>query len=239
MQLFVTCLVDGFAPEVGRATVRLLERLGVEVAFPEAQACCGQPAMNSGHARDAARMARQTVGVLDATSGPIVVPSGSCADMLTHHAPHLLEGGPEHSAALRVASRVRELTQYLVDDLGVSDVGASCAGFSVVFHPSCHGLRNLGIDRQPLELLDQVDGLQRRSQSEADQCCGFGGLFAVEMPDISAAILGTKLDALEATGASVVVGGDVSCLLHIEGGLRRRGSDMKVRHIAEILADGR
>jgi L-lactate dehydrogenase complex protein LldE len=237
-QLFVTCLVDGFAPEVGRATVRLLERLGVEVSFPQAQACCGQPAMNSGHARDAARMARQTVRVLDATIGHIVVPSGSCADMLTHHAPHLLEGGPDHAAAVRVASRVRELTQYLVDELGVTDVGASCAGCSAVFHPSCHGLRNLGIDHQPTELLAQVDGLERRSQTEADQCCGFGGLFSVEMPDISAAILATKLDALEATGADIVVGGDLSCLLHIEGGLRRRGSTMAVRHIAEVLADG-
>lgn len=236
-QFFVTCLVDGFAPEVGKATVRLLERLGVEVAFPQAQACCGQPAMNSGYARDAARMARQTVRVLDATAGPIVVPSGSCADMLTHHAPHLLEGGPERAAAARVASRVRELTQYLVDDLGVTDVGASCGGCSAVFHPSCHGLRNLGIERQPIELLDQVEGLERRSQVEADQCCGFGGLFALEMAEISAAILDTKLDAIEATGADIVVGGDLSCLLHIEGGLRRRGSDMRVRHIAEVLAD--
>jgi L-lactate dehydrogenase complex protein LldE len=238
-QLFVTCLVDGFAPEVGRATVRLLERLGVEVAFPQDQACCGQPAMNSGHTRDAARMARRSVRVLDATSGPIVVPSGSCADMLIHHAPHLLEGDSEHDAAVRVSSRIRELTQYLVDDLEVVDVGApSCDGCSAVFHPSCHGLRNLGIDRQPLALLDQVDGLDRRSQAEADQCCGFGGLFSVEMPDISAAILATKLDALEATGADVVVGGDLSCLLHMEGGLRRRGSDMTVRHIAQVLADG-
>jgi L-lactate dehydrogenase complex protein LldE len=239
VQLFVTCLVDGFAPEVGSATVRLLERLGVEVDVPLAQACCGQPAMNSGFAKDAARMAAHTVAVLDATSGPIVIPSGSCADMIIHHAPHLLAGRPEQAAADRVADRVRELTQYLVEDLGLSDVGAACGGCSAVFHPSCHGLRNLGIVDQPLELLDAVDGLELRSQQEADQCCGFGGLFAVEMPDVSAAILSTKLDALEATGADVVVGGDVSCLLHIEGGLRRRGSAMTVRHIAEVLAEER
>lgn len=236
VQLFVTCLVDGFAPEVGRATVSLLERLGDQVDFAVDQACCGQPAFNAGHVRDARAMAAQTVRVLDSTKGPIVVPSGSCADMLVHHSPHLLEGEPEASAAVRVAGRVRELTQYLVDDRGQSDVGASCDGCAVAFHSSCHGRRNLHIDEEPEALLATVSGIDRRFQAEPEQCCGFGGLFAVEMPAISAAILDAKLDALEACGADVVVGGDVSCLLHIEGGLRRRNSTMKVMHIAELLA---
>ena len=236
VQLFVTCLVDGFAPEVGRATVRLLERAGCDVEFPTAQTCCGQPALNSGHTRDARRMSARTVEVLDATTGPIVVPSGSCADMLVHHIPHLLENDERHAAAERVAGRVRELTTFLVDDLGVTDVRADCGGCTVAFHPSCHGMRNLGIVDQPLALIDAADGVERREQAEADVCCGFGGLFAVEMADISAAILTTKLDALEATGADTVVGGDLSCLLHIEGGLRRRGSAMGVSHIAELLA---
>lgn len=236
VQLFVTCLIDGFAPEAGRATVSLLERAGRAVAFPADQACCGQPAFNGGHLDQARVMAAQTVRVLDATDGPIVVPSGSCADMLVHHFEELLEGTADHAAAQRVSARARELTQFLVDDLGMTDLGASCDGCAVAYHPSCHGKRNLGIEHQPEALLAGVEGLDRRHQEEADQCCGFGGLFSVEMPSVSAAVLSVKLDALEASGADLVVGGDVSCLLHIEGGLRRRGSHIRVAHIAELLA---
>lgn len=238
VQLFVTCLVDGFAPGVGRAVVEVLERLGCEVEFAEAQSCCGQPALNTGHRREARRMAERTVRVLDATTGTIVVPSGSCADMLVHHTPRLLAGSPQEAAAIRVAARVREFTAFLVEDLGIDDVGAACAGCSAAFHPSCHGMRGLGIVDQPLRLLDGVDGLRRIAHAEPDLCCGFGGLFSVEMAEVSAAILEAKLDSLEATGADVVIGGDLSCLLHIEGGLRRRNSAMTVRHIAEVLADG-
>ncbi len=234
VQLFVTCLVDGFAPEVGRASVRVLERAGCEVAFPADQTCCGQPAFNAGFAEEAARMAEVTTRVLDRTEGLIVLPSGSCADMLVHHAPELLAGTDAEPAARRVAARVRELTQYLVDDLGVDGLGAT-SECTVVYHPSCHGLRNLGLRPQAELLLDSVDGLVRRVPDEVEQCCGFGGLFAVEMPHVSAEILRIKLDQLEATGAELVVGGDVSCLLHIEGGLRRRNSPMRVRHIAEVL----
>jgi L-lactate dehydrogenase complex protein LldE len=234
VQLFVTCLVDGFAPEVGRATVRVLERAGCEVAFPEKQTCCGQPAFNAGYGDEAGRMAAATVQLLDRTEGPIVLPSGSCADMLVHHAPELLAGTALDHASRRVAARVRELTQYLVDDLGIDDLGVSHA-CTAVYHPSCHGLRNLGLRAKAETLLDAVDGLERLIPDEAEQCCGFGGLFAIEMPDVSAEILRIKLDQLEATGAEVVVGGDLSCLLHIEGGLRRRNARLQVRHIAQIL----
>lgn len=234
VQLFVTCLIDGFSPEVGRATVKVLEGVGCEVAFPDRQTCCGQPAYNAGLATDAARMAAATVGVLDETEGAIVLPSGSCADMLVNHAPELLAGTELEEAAGRVAARVRELTQYLVDDRGIDDVDVACDA-TVVYHPSCHGLRNLGIREQAERLLDAVRGVERRIPDEVEQCCGFGGLFSVELPAVSAEILRIKLDQLEATGADLVVGGDLSCLLHIEGGLRRRDSSMRVCHIAEIL----
>ncbi len=236
VQLFVTCLVDGFAPEVGEATVTVLERAGCTVRFPEAQTCCGQPAYNAGLVDDARAMAAHNVQVLDATEGPVVLPSGSCADMLVHHVPRLLTGSELEQAATRVARRVRELTQFLVDDLGVSDVGASCDSCRVVYHSSCHGMRNLGLGPQARALIDRVDGAERVEPDHPDQCCGFGGLFAVEMAEVSAAIMDAKLDDLEAAGADLVVGGDVSCLLHLAGGLRRRGSGLRVAHIAELLA---
>ncbi|MDH4307923.1 MAG: (Fe-S)-binding protein [Acidimicrobiia bacterium] len=236
VQLFVTCLVDGFAPSVGWATTSVLEGAGQTVEFPASQTCCGQPALNSGLVPDARRMAKRLVRTLDATSGPIVVPSGSCADMITHHVPGLLADTPLGPAALRVARRTRELSQFLADDLGLDDVGASCEGCVGAYHPSCHGMRNLGVREQPERLLDAVAGFERKTPAEADQCCGFGGLFSIEMPAVSNAILESKLDALEETGAEVVVGTDMSCLIHIEGGLRRRGSEMRVMHLAEVLA---
>lgn len=236
IQLLVTCLVDGFLPEVGKATVTVLERLGVEVEFPTAQTCCGQPAFNAGYRSQARAMAGHTVRMLDATTGPIVLPSGSCADMLVHHAPELLADDPEAGvAALRVAPRVRELTQFLVDDLGVTDVGARGTG-TVAYHRSCHGLRNLDLADQAVRLLDMVEGISRCELEGAEECCGFGGLFSVEMPEVSAAMMSRKLDDLEASGADTLVGGDVSCLMHLAGGLRRRGSSIRVLHIAQVLA---
>jgi L-lactate dehydrogenase complex protein LldE len=236
VQLFVTCLVDALRPEVGEATVAVLEAAGETVEFPPDQTCCGQPAYNAGFRAEAVAMAARTVRLLDATEGPVVLPSGSCADFLVNHAPEILDGA-DHDAAVRVAGRVRELTQYLVDDLG-SGLRAAADG-SVAYHPSCHGLRNLGIRDQPEALLDGCDRVSL-PDGEAEVCCGFGGLFSVEMPQVSAAMLERKLDAIEAAGPDVVCGGDVSCLMHIEGGLRRRGDsgDVRVAHIAELLAEG-
>jgi L-lactate dehydrogenase complex protein LldE len=234
-QLFVTCLVDAFAPHVGEAVVHLLESLDVPVEFPEDQTCCGQPAFNAGFHHEARRMAVHTIRVLDETEGPIVVPSGSCADMIIHHIPELVADDAElHDAASRVAARTRELTTFLVDDLGVDDVGATGDGTCTVHH-SCHGLRNLGVKDQPEQLIDAVAGLQRKELEGATECCGFGGLFALEMPDVSAAMLERKLDAIEATEADAVVGGDISCLMHIAGGFHRRGSAVTTRHIVEVL----
>ena len=215
--------------------VAVLEQLGQSVEFPVDQTCCGQPALNAGFPDEARAMARHTVSVLDATEGPIVVPSGSCAEMIIHRFPQLLSSEPDSAAAERVADRTRELTQFLVDDLGaVIDVKGS--GTATV-HRSCHGLRGLGLDGQIESLVDAVDGIERCELVEADECCGFGGLFSIELPEVSSAILDTKLDHIEASGADVVVGGDISCLMHIGGGLHRRGSAVTTHHIAELLVD--
>ncbi len=233
VQLMVTCLVDAMAPQVGRATVACLEAAGCSVAFPDGQTCCGQPAFNVGLVAEARVMAEHTLDVLDETEGPIVIPSGSCAEMVIHHYPELFEGTERESQASRVAGRTRELTQFLVDDLG-TELSASCDGCTIAYHHSCHGLRGLGLGSQADRLLRDVDRVELGGDRE---CCGFGGLFAVEMPAVSAAIMDDKLDHVEASGANVLVGGDVSCLIHMAGGLRRRGSTIEVRHIAELLGD--
>ncbi len=232
VQLFVTCLVDALAPQVGRATVSVLERAGCIVDFPADQGCCGQPAFNVGMVEEARQMAAQTLDVLDETEGAIVVPSGSCAAMIVHHYEGLFADESRRDQARRVAERVRELTQLLVDDLG-TDVRASCEGCSVAYHHSCHGLRMLGLADQAETLLETVDRVELK---DADVCCGFGGLFAIEMPAVSAAIMNEKLDRVLDSGADLLVGGDLSCLIHLEGGLRRRGADVEVKHIAELLA---
>lgn len=234
VQLVVTCLVDALAPQVGRATLAVLEDSGCRVNFPEGQTCCGQPAFNVGLTDEARKMASHTLDVLDATQGAIVVPSGSCTQMIVHHYVELFEGTDRAEQAERVAGRTRELTQFLVDDLGV-DTFASCDGCSVAYHYSCHGLRGLGLEGQADRLLEGVDRVELDGDKE---CCGFGGLFSVEMPAISAAIMDEKLDRVEASGANTLVGGDVSCLMHLAGGLRRRGSSIEVKHIAELLAGG-
>ncbi|MEA1902673.1 MAG: (Fe-S)-binding protein [Actinomycetota bacterium] len=231
VQLFVTCLVDALAPQVGRSTLAALESAGCDVLFPEGQSCCGQPAFNVGLNDDARAMAAHTLDVLDETEGTIVLPSGSCAEMIVHHYQTLFAGTEREDQVSRVADRTKELTEFLVDELG-ADVEADCGGCTVAYHYSCHGLRGLGLEGQADTLLEGVD----RVELEGDQeCCGFGGLFSVEMPSVSGAILKEKLDRIEASGAEVLVGGDVSCLMHIEGGLRRRGSKVQVKHIAELL----
>jgi len=235
VQLFVTCLVDSLFPDVGFAIVDILEGLGLEVQFPQAQTCCGQPAFNAGFWDDARAMARYTINVLSESDAPIVIPSGSCADMIIHHYPEILAGDITYAAKAReVAGRTYEFTQFLVDVLGVTDLDVRGSG-SLTYHASCHGLRGLGIKQQPRQLLDHIQGIEQNELPDSEACCGFGGLFAVKMAGISGAILKRKLDNIEATGADTVVGTDVSCLMHIAGGLRRRGSQVKVKHLAELL----
>jgi len=235
VQLFVTCLVDQFFPDVGFAVVEILEQLGLTVEFPQAQTCCGQPAFNSGFWDDARAMARHTIDVLSQSDAPIVIPSGSCADMIIHHYAEILAADPDYGPkAKALAERTYEFTQFLVDVLGVTNVQAK-AGGCLTYHASCHGLRGLGIKEQPRKLLQNVSGAEQKELPGAEECCGFGGLFAVKMSDISAAIMRRKLDNIESTGADTLVGADVSCLMHLAGGLRRRGSKVQVKHLAEIL----
>ncbi len=234
VQLLVTCLADQLAPEVGEATVRLLERLGHRVQFPEAQTCCGQPAFNDGFPDDATMLAARTVEIFSAAA-PVVVPSGSCATMIRHFYPGLLEHGPHAEAARALAARTFELSEFLVRVLGRTDVGASWPG-RVTYHDSCHLLRELGIRDEPRRLLSGVADLELVEMAYPDHCCGFGGAFAVKFPEVSSAILDPKVEGIIATGADAVVANDTGCLVQLAGGLRRRGSGIRTLHIAEILA---
>ncbi|MGQ0848960.1 MAG: (Fe-S)-binding protein [Actinomycetota bacterium] len=236
VQVFLTCLVQGLYPDVGDATVAVLQRAGCVVTVARNQTCCGQAAFNAGLTDDARRLAVKVLRDLGEGDDPIVVPSGSCADMLIHHVPELLAGDPKMSEeASRLASRVFEFTSFLVDQLGLSNVGARYQG-RVAYHPSCHGLRNLGLSSQARTLLAEVDGLTPVEIERAEECCGFGGLFSVELPEVSTAIMASKLEQIERAAPDVLVGGDVSCLLHLGGGLHKRRSGIEVRHIAQILA---
>jgi L-lactate dehydrogenase complex protein LldE len=236
VSLFITCLVDLFFPEVGEATVEVLRRQGVEVDFPIDQTCCGQPAYNSGYWEEARAAARHFLDVFEATEGPIVSPSGSCAMMVKKEYLHLFENDPQHHArAVAVAQRVHELSSFLVDVLGVEDVGARYTG-RCTYHASCHLTRGLGVVEPPRRLLRAVAGLERVEMREADRCCGFGGTFAVKMAEVSSAVLEDKLAAIRDSGADTVVACDAGCLMHIMGALRRVDPAIKGVHLAQILA---
>lgn len=237
VRLFVTCLVDHLSPEVGEAVVTVLERLGLEVDVPSGQTCCGQPAFNGGFWTEAREMARFTIKILEQADTPIIVPSGSCGDMIIHHYPELFAGEPEWQArAQRVAANTYEFTQFLVDGLGVTDVGA-CFNGKLTYHASCHLLRGLGVSSQPQTLLEHVQGAELAPLERADECCGFGGLFSVKFPLISEDMLANKLTHLAAVQADRVVGCDLSCLMHINAGLHRQGKPTCAVHIAQVLAN--
>ena len=226
--LFVTCLGDTLFPDVGRATVAVLERLGVAVDFPREQTCCGQMHLNAGYAAEARALARRFVDVF-AGYEVIVTPSGSCAAHVRVHYPELL--GEETDG---VAARVRELSELLAQE-GVEELGAAWPG-RVTYHPTCHSLRLLGLGDRPLWLLRGVRGLELVELPDADVCCGFGGTFAVKNAAVSTAMLEDKIASIEVSGADVVCACDSSCLMHIGGGLERRGSPIRAVHLAEILA---
>jgi L-lactate dehydrogenase complex protein LldE len=219
--LFVTCLVDTVRPQVGRATVELLERIGLEVVFPREQTCCGQLHANAGQASVASGLAARFEDVF-APYETIVTPSASCA-------------GHVRASAPRLGDRVVELSQLLVERLGVVDVGARLDA-RVAYHPSCHSLRSLVVGDGPQRLLAAVAGLEEVALAEATECCGFGGTFSVKNADVSTAMLADKLLAIESSGAEVVTACDASCLLHIGGGLERTRSPVRALHLAEILA---
>ena len=232
--LFVTCLVDLHRPSVGFAAIKLLERAGCQVEVPRAQTCCGQPAYNAGDRKTARDLA---VGIVEAFRGYdyVVAPSGSCAGMLKHHLPHLFDDDPNlRAVADAMASRVYELVGFLTGVLGVHDTGTAFGGV-VTYHDSCSGLRELGIKQQPRDLLAAA-GARVVEMSEPEICCGFGGTFCVKYPDISVRMVSDKTKDIVGTGADTVLAGDLGCLLNIAGRLRREGSDVHVRHVAEVLA---
>jgi L-lactate dehydrogenase complex protein LldE len=235
--LFLTCFNDTVFPETGKAVVRLLERLGHEVDFPLAQTCCGQMHINTGYQREAAPLVRRFVDVFTPYQA-VVSPSGSCVGSVRHqHAMVARHAGDEGlaGAAGELGPRVYELSEFLVDVLGVTDVGAYYP-HRVTYHPTCHSLRVLGVGDRPLRLLRAVRGIDLVELPQADQCCGFGGTFAVKNSDTSTAMLADKARAVLDTGAEVLTAGDNSCLMHIGGGLRRLRSGVRPVHLAEILA---
>ena len=234
--LFVTCLVDLVRPQVGFAAGKLLEQAGCEVQVPANQTGCGQPAWNAGDNRNAAAIARN---VIDAFEGfdYVVAPSGSCAGMLRRHYPDVLKDDTRYAArAKAMAGRSHELMSFLVNICGMKAVEARCAK-QVCIHDSCSSLREMGVQAEPRSLLSSVDGLELRELTDPEICCGFGGLFSVKYPDISERMADDKLADAMATGASMLVGGDLGCLLHLAGRARRKGLALEVRHAAEILAD--
>jgi L-lactate dehydrogenase complex protein LldE len=235
--LFIACFNDTLFPETGKAVVRLLERLGHEVVFPEEQTCCGQMHANSGYQLEAVPLARRFVRVFGEYDA-IVTPSGSCAAMVRDGYPRLAELAEDDRLAGEITAvrpRVHELSELLVDVLGVEDVGAYFP-HRVTYHPTCHGLRLLKVGDRPLRLLRQVRGIDLVELPEAETCCGFGGTFAVKNPDTSAAMLTDKLRAVLDTRAEICTALDNSCLLHIGGGLSRARAGTRTVHLAEILA---
>src|SRR4051794_23022 len=233
--LFVTCLVDLHRPTVGFAAIKLLEQAGCLVEVPRAQTCCGQPAYNSGDRRTARDLGR---AVLDAFRGYdyVVVPSGSCGGMIRHHLPHLFDDDPNLRAqADALGARTYELVSFLTDVMGVSAVNAAYSGL-VTYHDSCSGLREMGVKAQPRALLRSVAGLELRELADPEVCCGFGGTFCVKYPDISVRMVSDKTADIASTGADTLLAGDLGCLLNMAGRLSREGSDVRVRHVAEVLA---
>jgi len=235
--LFVTCLTDGLFPDVGRATVSLLERLGHEVVFPDRQTCCGQMHTNTGYQREAVPLVRQHVEVFEPYD-VVVAPSGSCVGSVRHQHAMVARRAGDESLAVRaeaVAARTYELSELLVDVLGLEDVGAHFP-HRVTYHPTCHSLRMLRVGDKPLQLLRAVGGIDLVELPDADQCCGFGGTFAMKNADTSTAMLADKMRNVLGTGAEVVAAGDSSCLMHIGGGLSRLRTGTRPVHLAEILA---
>jgi L-lactate dehydrogenase complex protein LldE len=233
--LFVTCIVDQIYPTIGLAAAAVLERHGVEVHVPRGLTCCGQMGFNAGFRDEARAVAGRALEALRG-HGDVVLPSGSCGAMIRHLYHELFDGTRHQAAAEDLIGRTYELTEYLVDVLGVADVGARYDG-RIAYHDACHGLRYLGLSQQARRLLSHVAGAELVPLLGAEECCGFGGLFAVKQAAISEKMLERKLAQIEATGADLIVTGDASCMTQLAGGLSRAGSRARARHIAEVLAN--
>jgi L-lactate dehydrogenase complex protein LldE len=233
--LFIQCLVDSIYPEVGEAMVTVFQKLDITLECPVDQTCCGQPAFNAGYRSEARTAARRFIKIFE-NAETIVCPSGSCVHMVRHHYPELFKNQPEWLArAQSVTKKTFEFSEYLVDHLGVEDLGAVYNG-RITYHDSCHPLRGLGIQKQPRKLISKVKNAEFIEMKNSDICCGFGGAFSVKYPEISAAILEDKVKNIIDSDADVVVGVDMSCLMNIQGLLSRKNSGIKIMHIAQLLA---
>ena len=240
VSLFVTCIVDMIYPETGMSVVDILEHVGVNVDFPAAQTCCGQPAFNAGY-RDEARTVAKHFFKAFKDAEVIVTPSGSCAAMVRHEYPHLFTpaDGDLYEQAQRMASITWEFSEYLVDGVGITDLNLQLPEqTSVAIHDACHGLRGLGLGQATRDLLRHLGNAEMVELNECEVCCGFGGLFSVKMADISNAMLVNKIENINNSGAETIVTGDVSCLTQMNGGLSRNKSQKRVAHLADVLAQG-
>ncbi len=237
VQFFSTCLVDTFYPETAEAAVKLLRHFGCEVVYPRGQTCCGKPADSGGYEKEAMVAARHFIKVFSGND-PIVVPSGSCASMIKHHYPVLFKNDTSLvRQAGELAQRVHELSQFLVHVLKAHE-HVFCGDGSVTYHASCQLTRELGVREEPLTLIKAIKGMEFKPMPFADRCCGFGGIFMVKQPEISMALADDKLDTIIDSGADIVTGCDHGCLMNIEDAVRRRGSHIKVKHLAVLLAEG-
>ncbi|MDF2038044.1 (Fe-S)-binding protein [Cytobacillus oceanisediminis] len=233
VSLFVTCLIDIFQTDVGMDTLELLEKLGCEVDFPEKQTCCGQPAYNSGYVDKAKESMKHMITVFE-PSDYVVTPSGSCGTMFREY-PHVFKGDPVwEPRAKKLAEKTYELTQFIVDILGVEDVGAKLNGIAT-YHTSCHMTRLLGVKEAPMKLLSNVEGLEMKPLAHNYNCCGFGGTFSVKMTEISEQMVDEKVQSAEDCGAEILIGADCGCLMNIGGRIDRKGKPIKVMHIASVL----
>ena len=236
VSLFITCLIDQLWPEIGTSAVAVLRRAGCEVIFDQRQTCCGQPAFNTGYRSEARKLAMRFIQIFEESEADAIVsPSGSCTAMVQHFHELFPDDGEWRRRSRAVAERTHEFSEFLVNVLGVEDVGSSFRG-RVTWHDACHGLRDLNIRREPRRLIQNVRGVEFVDLPNADACCGFGGTFSVKYPEISVAILDSKIEAIEKAGVRAVVSGDASCLMQIGGRLARQQSAVQVLHLAELLA---
>ena len=237
--LFVTCIIDQLYPEVGESTVRVLSRLGVDLDFPQGQTCCGQPAFNAGFWSEAKPLARRTMDILQ-TDRYVVVPSGSCASMMRVFYAELLHDEPQmQNRIASLASRTFELSEFIVDVLGIADLGPYVADAAparkVTYHEGCHLRRELGVLTQPRILINSLPGVELIEMEQSEVCCGFGGTFSIKYPEISGAMLNDKLSFAGDTGADTLTACDSSCLMHIGGGFQKRGMDTRPLHLASLI----
>ncbi len=236
IHLFISCLVDNFFPEVGEAILRVFSNIGLEIEFPKDQTCCGQPAFNSGHRKEAYKVACHFLDVFDKKNGAIVCPSGSCVSMVKNYYAELFRNDPEKlSRVEKISSNIYEFSEFVFQKKESLNLNSAYRG-KVTFHDSCHALRELGISSQPRELIKSLRGIELVEMDMADACCGFGGTFSIKYPEVSKSMLQEKTDSIINSGADAVVSTDMGCLMNIKGLVSRKKLPVKVFHLAELIA---